>query len=66
MAAHSSILVWKIPWTEEPGRLQFIGLSRVRQYFATEPTHTHTHTHTSTLIRCIPVIIAIQKKLDLC
>ena len=26
MATHSSILVWRIPWTEEPGRLQSIGL----------------------------------------
>ena len=26
MATHSSILAWKIPWTEEPGGLQFIGL----------------------------------------
>ena len=26
MATHSSILAWKIPWTEEPGRLQSIGL----------------------------------------
>ena len=25
MAAHSSFLAWKIPWTEEPGRLQSIG-----------------------------------------
>ena len=25
MATHSSILVWRIPWTEEPGRLQFMG-----------------------------------------
>ena len=25
MANHSSILAWKIPWTEEPGRLQFMG-----------------------------------------
>ena len=30
MATHSSILAWKIPWTEEPGRLQFMGLQRVR------------------------------------
>ena len=29
MAIHSSILVWRIPWTEEPGRLQFIGSQRV-------------------------------------
>ena len=25
MATHSSILAWKIPWTEEPGRLQSMG-----------------------------------------
>ena len=29
MATHSSILAWKIPWTEEPGKLQFMGLQRV-------------------------------------
>ena len=31
MATHSSILAWKIPWTEEPGRLQSMGLQRVRR-----------------------------------
>ena len=30
MAPHSSTLAWKIPWTEEPGRLQSIGSLRVR------------------------------------
>ena len=30
MATHSSILAWKISWTEEPGRLQFMGSQRVR------------------------------------
>ena len=29
MATHSSILAWKIPWTEEPGELQSMGLQRV-------------------------------------
>ena len=29
MATHSSILAWKIPWTEEPGRLQSVGSQRV-------------------------------------
>ena len=29
MATHSSILAWKIPWTEEPGRLQSMWLQRV-------------------------------------
>ena len=28
MAAHSSTLAWKIPWTEEPGRLQSLGSQR--------------------------------------
>jgi len=30
MATPSSILAWKIPWTEEPGGLQVMGLQRVR------------------------------------
>ena len=30
MAIYSSILVWKIPWTEKPGRLQPMGLQRAR------------------------------------
>ena len=29
MATHSSILAWEIPWTEEPGELQSMGLQRV-------------------------------------
>ena len=29
MATHSNILVWRIPWTEEPGGLQSMGLQRV-------------------------------------
>ena len=29
-ATHSSALAWKIPWAEEPGRLQSMGLQRVR------------------------------------
>ena len=30
MATHSSILAWKIPWMEEPGKLQSMGLQRVK------------------------------------
>ena len=29
MATHSSIFAWRLPWTEEPGRLQSMGLQRV-------------------------------------
>jgi len=31
MATHSSILAWRIPWTEKPGGLHYIELQRVRQ-----------------------------------
>ena len=34
MAAHSSILAWEIPWTEEPGRVQSMGSQRVGQQCA--------------------------------
>jgi len=39
MATHSSILAWRIPWTQEPGRLQSMGLQRVRM------TDTFTFIH---------------------
>ena len=35
MATHSKILAWRIPWKEEPGRLQSTGLQRVRNDWAT-------------------------------
>ena len=38
MAPHSSTLAWKIPWTEEPGRLQSMGSQRVGM---TERLHFH-------------------------
>ena len=36
MAAHSCILAWRIPWTEEPGRLQSMGLQRVGNDWVTK------------------------------
>ena len=41
MATHSSILVWRIPWTAEPGGLQFIGLQRVRHNWS-DLAHMYT------------------------
>ena len=38
MATHSSILAWRIPWTEEPGRLQSTGSQRVGHDWATSPS----------------------------
>ena len=48
MATHSSILAWKIPWMEEPGRLQPMGSQRVGHDWATSLHYTYhvpTHTH---------------------
>jgi len=40
MATHSSTIVWKIPWMEEPDRLQSMGWQRVRHNWATSLTHS--------------------------
>ena len=40
MATHFSFLAWKIPWTEEPGRLQSMWSHRVKH----DGAHMHTHT----------------------
>ena len=61
LASHSSTLVWQIPWTEEPGRLQSMGSLRVGHDSATSlsPFHFHTlekemATHSSVLAWRIP------------
>ena len=38
MATHSSIVAWRTPWTEEPGRLQSLGLQKVGMSM-----HAHTY-----------------------
>ena len=40
MATHSSTLAWKIPWTEDPGRLQSMGWKRVRHDWVTSLIHS--------------------------
>ena len=42
MATHSSIIAWRIPWTEEPGGLQFMEAQRGRQNSATNASSRHT------------------------
>ena len=39
LATHSTVLAWRIPWTEEPGGLQSMGSQRVRHDWVTEHTH---------------------------
>ena len=41
MATHSSILPWKVSWTEDPGELQSMGLQRIRHNWTTDHTHPH-------------------------
>ena len=56
MATHSSTLAWKIPWTEEPGRLQFMG-SRLTDFTFTFHFHAlekEMATHSSILAWKIP------------
>ena len=45
MASHSSILAWRIPWTEEPGGLQSTGSQRVRHDWATQHSTARDFTH---------------------
>ena len=61
MAPHSSTLAWKIPWMEEPGRLQFMGLRRVKTRLSDFTFICHFHalekemaTHSSVLAWRIP------------
>ena len=64
MAPHSNTLAWKIPWTEEPGRLQFMGVhgvakSRTRLSDFTLTFHFHAleeemATHSTVLFWRIP------------
>ena len=41
MVIHSTILAWRIPWTEEPGRLQSTGSQRIRQKTSLEASSVH-------------------------
>ena len=61
MAAHSSTLAWKMPWTEEPGSLQSMGSRRVGHLLSDFPFTFHFHalekemaTHSSVLAWRIP------------
>ena len=57
MAPHSSTLAWKIPWTEEPGRLQSMGSLRVGHDWVTSLslfTFKDMATHSSVLAWRIP------------
>ena len=58
MEAHTIILAWKVPWTEEPGRLKFMGSQRVKHNWA--PLENSTQYSVITYIR------KNMKKRDMC
>ena len=78
MATHSSVLAWRIPWIEEPGGLQSMGLQRVRHSWehthssqsiagsACVPAHTHTHTsiHSITLVQIIADVCGANPRVN--
>ena len=43
IATHSRVLAWRLPWTEEPGRLQAMGSQRVRRDPVTKHNTQHMH-----------------------
>ena len=43
MATHSSILAWRVPWTEEPGGLQSKELQRIGHDWVTKYIHMHSY-----------------------
>ena len=51
MAAHSSILAWRILWTEEPGGLLSMGSHRVRHDLAAAAAHMHVNAYQQTVCR---------------
>ena len=57
LATHSSALAWRIPWTEEPGRLQSMVSQRVRHDWVTKCGHAHTHIQ---LLTVTPVLLSPQ------
>ena len=62
MATHSSILAWRIPWTEEPIGLQSRGLQRVRHNWVTEHIHTEIYwIKQNVLSKLISPIFAFKK-----
>ena len=62
MASHSSILAWKIPWTEEPGGLQSMGSQRVRHILSTKQQH-QPENHGS---ECVSLFYPLQRLTATC
>ena len=68
MATHSSILAWRIPWTQEPSGLQSMGLQRVRYDLATK--HAYMIDFSSVAMKVLDCIFfqdkAVSPTLEIC
>ena len=56
-ATHSSILAWRIPWTEEPGRLQSMGSQKFGHNLTTEQQQQHIQNHYAAYLKLIKCYI---------
>jgi len=69
MATHSSILAWKIPWMEEPDRLQSVGSQRVRHNWATSPPSPpifFIHSFIYRYLSCFHVLYSVNNAGHIC
>ena len=57
-ATHSSILAWKIPWTGEPGRLQFMGLQKSRTQLSNQQQERYIANIQGKLKRLVELLLA--------
>ena len=64
MASHSSTLAWKSPWTEEPGRLPYMGSQRVGHDWATNTPYANINSKCITDINVRDKLWSFQKKTE--
>ena len=70
MATHSSILAWKIPWTEEPGRLQSMGSLQLQDQHLlsreSAPTQPRDHSLSASLSESVIRLISTCQQVEEC
>jgi len=64
MGTHSSILAWRIPWTEEPGGLQSMGLQRIGHDLVTELACINVGPKLTHVVNELFLVLFLLKDLD--
>ena len=64
MATRSSILAWRIPWTEKPGELQSTGSQRVRHDLVTEQQQQQMVTTQSQWVKCRVIMFNTVRQIE--